>query len=160
MIWVQWPVIKKLRTHLETNADQGNISIANSHYSKAVLNNYLHNFMAKEYYAKFYSAADQNTFLNQTPLRVKSIFLYPTLYFVMVLKWLFRKNTQSSPSWTVEVRSHNPWYVSWVAVLFRNCSATKPTEPMCTMRRKNYFKVKKLLFLFTFVPTIYKGQLI
>jgi hypothetical protein len=39
-------VIKKLRLHLET--DQGNIAIATSLYSKAVLNNYLHNLMAKE----------------------------------------------------------------------------------------------------------------
>lgn len=44
----------------------------------------------------------------------------------MVLKWLFLKNTQSSPSCTVDVSSHRPWYVSWVAVLCRNCSATKP----------------------------------
>lgn len=116
--------------------------------------------MAKEYYGQSYSVAGQNTSLNQAPLigsKKKYLFLYPTLCFVMVLKWLFRKNTQSSPSWTVEVSSHNPWYVSWVAVLFRNCSATKPMEPMCTMRRRN-FKVRKLLFLFTFVPTVYKGQ--
>lgn len=49
-----------------------------------------------------------------------------TLYLIMVLKWLFLKKTQSSPSCTVDVSSHKPWYVSCVAVLFRNCSATMP----------------------------------
>lgn len=49
-----------------------------------------------------------------------------TLNLIMVLKWLFLKKTQSSPSCTVEVSSHKPWYVSWVAVLFRNCSAMMP----------------------------------
>lgn len=50
----------------------------------------------------------------------------------MVLKWLFLKNTQSSPSWTAEVNSHSPWYVSCVAVLFRNCSATNPIKAIHT----------------------------
>lgn len=56
-----------------------------------------------------------------------------TLYLVMVLKWLFLKNTQSSPSWTAEVNSHSPWYVNCVAVLFRNCSATNPTKATHTV---------------------------
>lgn len=56
-----------------------------------------------------------------------------TLYLVMVLKWLFLKNTQSSPSWTAEVNSHSPWYVNCVAVLFRNCSATNPTKAAHTV---------------------------
>lgn len=55
-----------------------------------------------------------------------------TLYLVMVLKWLFLKNTQSSPSWTAEVNSHSPWYVNCVAVLLRNCSATKPIKTIHT----------------------------
>lgn len=56
-----------------------------------------------------------------------------TLYLVMVLKWLFLKNTQSSPSWTAEVNSQSPWYVNCVAVLFRNCSATNPTKAIYTV---------------------------
>lgn len=51
----------------------------------------------------------------------------------MVLKWLFLKNTQSSPSWTAEVNSQSPWYVNCVAVLFRNCSATNPTKAIYTV---------------------------
>lgn len=56
----------------------------------------------------------------------------------MVLKWLFLKNTQSSPSWTAEVNSHSPWYVNCVAVLFRNCSATNPTKAKHTVMRVYY----------------------
>lgn len=93
---------KEVETTFKIKADQGNISIANSSHSNAVFNNnYPHNLMAKEYYAQSYSVAGQNTSLNQAPLigsKKKYLFLYPTLCFVMVLKWLFRKNTQSSPS--------------------------------------------------------------
>lgn len=44
----------------------------------------------------------------------------------MVLKWLLRKKTLSSSSFTAAVSSHSPWYVSWEAVDSRNCSAISP----------------------------------
>lgn len=52
--------------------------------------------------------------------------LVNTLCFIIVLKWLFLKNTDSSPSLAVVLSSHRPWYDSWVAVDSRNCSAIKP----------------------------------
>lgn len=67
----------------------------------------------------------------------------PTLNLIMVLKWLFLKKTQSSPSCTVDVSSHRPWYVSWVAVLFRNCSATMPG-----MREKSVRQVERKVVSF------------
>lgn len=49
-----------------------------------------------------------------------------TLCFIIVLKWLLRKKTLSSSSFTAAVSSHSPWYVSWEAVDSRNCSAISP----------------------------------
>lgn len=46
--------------------------------------------------------------------------------FIIVLKWLLRKKTLSSSSFTAAVSSHSPWYVSWEAVDSRNCSAISP----------------------------------
>lgn len=45
---------------------------------------------------------------------------------IMVLKWLLRKKTLSSPSRARAVSSHSPWKVSCDAVASRNCSATSP----------------------------------
>lgn len=49
-----------------------------------------------------------------------------TLCLIMVLKWLLRKKTPSSPSRARAVSSHSPWKVSCDAVDSRNCSATSP----------------------------------
>lgn len=49
-----------------------------------------------------------------------------TLCLIMVLKWLLRKKTPSSPSRARAVSSHSPWNVSCDAVDSRNCSATSP----------------------------------
>lgn len=55
-----------------------------------------------------------------------------TLCLIMVLKWLLRKKTPSSPSRARAVSSHSPWNVSCDAVDSRNCSATSPAGTMGT----------------------------
>lgn len=47
-----------------------------------------------------------------------------TLCLYKVLKWLFLKKTHSWFSFTVELSSYNPWYVSCEAVLSRKASAS------------------------------------